>query len=532
MKRRSAPAMKRLAAALAVLAAASAPARAGATGFTDIGDDIRAQTATTAKIIGTLRLRGAFFYNFDLDRGPSPSGQLLFPLPLTNPSSHLLTSADLRLRNDLAFYSPGPAVAVKVRLDAPDNLALGSAPAGVPADSETQAPPVNAVRIKRVYGEVLTPVGILSAGRMGSAWGLGMLTNGGDCADCDSGDSADRIAWVIPVLGHLWAVAYDFTASGPQTAAKVDNTAIDIDPVDDVHTVTAAFLQYRDEVARERRRRAGKTTFEYGAYLSYRWQTDDVPATYLPVASPIPITSAQVMYRGYSADAFDGWLRLTLPHGRIEAEGAVLLATVAQPSLIPGVLYRQPVTAKQEGLAVESDFGDPDEPLGAGLDLGYASGDPAPGFGVNPALNAPAPVPGDINGPKADPPYKNTVDNFQFHPDYRIDRILFREIIGTVTGAVYLRPHVRYDLARLGQSKLTASLALIASSSVYASSTPGGKAPLGVELDPTLAYGSRDGFGAALEHAILFPLAGLDNPRLDLKAQPAQLLRLRLTYAY
>ena len=49
-----------------------------------------------------------------------------------------------------------------------------------------------------------------------------------------------------------------------------------------------------------------------------------------------------------------------------------------------------------------------------------------------------------------------------------------------------------------------------------AASTPGQKAPLGVEIDPTLAYGSRDGFNIALEHAVLFPLSGLDNPELKL----------------
>ena len=40
------------------------------------------------------------------------------------------------------------------------------------------------------------------------------------------------------------------------------------------------------------------------------------------------------------------------------------------------------------------------------------------------------------------------------------------------------------------------------------------------------------GFVAALEYAVLFPLAGLDNPVLGLPPQPAQLLRLRLQMVY
>jgi hypothetical protein len=91
---------------------------------------------------------------------------------------------------------------------------------------------------------------------------------------------------------------------------------------------------------------------------------------------------------------------------------------------------------------------------------------------------------------------------------------------------------MRWNIVRLGQSNLTASLACIASFAVFAASAPGQKSPLGVEVDPTLSYGAKDGFGAALEHAVLFPLAGLDNEALRLKAQPAQLIRLRLTYSF
>ena len=88
--------MKVLHASIAALLLAT-PAAARATGFTDIGEDIKAQTDTTVKVTGTFRIRGAAFYNLDLDRGPTPSGQFLFPLPLSNPTSHLIEAADLRL---------------------------------------------------------------------------------------------------------------------------------------------------------------------------------------------------------------------------------------------------------------------------------------------------------------------------------------------------------------------------------------------------------------------------------------------------
>lgn len=508
------------------------PCLGQATGFTDIGQDIRSHTETEAEVHGALRVRTAWLNNLDLDRGPTPSGQLLYPVPLSDPKGQVLTLADMRLRTDLSFYAPAAAVAVKVRVDAPDNLTLGSDATGIPAGSTTQAP-VTLVRIKRAYGEVLTPVGIIAAGRMGSQFGLGMLTNGGDCSDCDSGDAADRIAFITPFGGLIWAVAYDFSWSGPVTHQDAPARSIDLDPADDVTSISFAVLRYSDERARERRAEAGKGTFEAGAYFSHRFQDKDVPTAYLPTTDTVSTTtSSAVMSRGYKATAVDGWMRIVFPNVRLELEAAYLTATVDQPSLVPGVLLNNPAESTQWGGALETEIGAPESSFGFGVDAGIASGDPAPGFGVRTGITDKPAQPGDLDGPQASPPTDNRVDNFRFHPDYRVDRILFREIIGTVTDAVYLRPHLRGTVGRIGPGKFTASLAGVASWALTAESTPGGKAPLGVELDPTVAYESRDGFGAALDYAALFPMAGLDNPTLNLPAKPAQLIRARLVYAF
>jgi len=227
-----------------------------------------------------------------------------------------------------------------------------------------------------------------------------------------------------------------------------------------------------------------------------------------------------------------GWCRLRWAWWRWEVEVAYLRAEIEQPSLIPGVLLTQSLTSNQVGGALESEFGAPEAPVAGGLDLGFASGDSAPGFGAFPQTNGAAPLPGDLEGPQATLPTDTTVDNFRFHPDYRIDRILFREIIGTVTDAFYLHPHVKWRIARLGPGTFTASLATIASWAMEAQSTPGGEQGLGVELDPTLVYESDDGFLLSLEHAVLFPLAGLNNPIAGLDASPAQLFRARLMFIF
>ncbi len=505
---------------------------AGATGFTDIGEDIVPRTSTAVSLDGYMRIRAEDLYNLDLDRGTTPSGQPLFPVPLGDPNAQSMLYGDMRLRTDVAVYAPGGTVAVKARLDVLDNLSLGSTSAGVANESASQLSPADAIRVKRAYGEALTPFGVIAAGRVGSSWGMGILANGGDCADCNYGDAADRIALITPLAGHIFAFAYDIDQIGPFVQQQPGETFLNLSPTADVHTLTFAALRYRDELARERRKAAGKTTVEYGAYVSYRWQNDDVPATYLPTAQPIAINNAQLMARDYQATAVDGWGRVTHPWFRAEAEIAALFGSIQQASLVPGVLYRVPVTAQQMGAALESEVGPEDSRVAGGLDAGYASGDPSPGFGAFTGASSSLAQPGDLNGAKANPPFHTTVNNFQFHPDYFIDRILFREIIGTVTSAYYVRPHARVDVMRVAPGVLQASVAAIASWAAFAQNAPGGKAPLGVEIDPTLAYASRDGFGVALEYAVLFPMAGLDNPVAHLSAFPAQLGRVRVMYRF
>jgi uncharacterized protein (TIGR04551 family) len=508
------------------------PAAAHATGFTDVGQDIASHKGTPVELDGYMRVRGEVLNNLDLDRGLTPSGQPLFPVPVGDPSGQSLTYADMRLRTDLAVYAPGGGIAVKVRSDILDNQPLGGSYAGIPSASSTQLSPTSAIRVKRAYGEALTPIGVITAGRTGNQWGLGMLANGGDCMDCDSGDAADRVALITPMAGHIFALAYDFSAIGP-FVPRTDNTrSVVIEPSADVHTVTFAMLHWRDDFSRKRRSAADKSTFEYGAYLSHRWQNNDVPAAYLPTASPVAIDASQVMQRGFQATAFDVWTRFTHPWIRVEMEAAVLVGRVDQPSLIPGVLYHDAVTSTQYGGALESEIAEPGSRFGAGLDAGLASGDDSPGFGAFPKVGAPAAKPGDLDGPKANPPSHTTVNNFRFHPDYRVDQILFREIIGTVTGAMYLRPHARYHLYRSAAGTLSAQVAAIGSQAMFAAEAPGGKTPLGVEIDPSLSYASRDGFLLAFDYGVLIPMAGLDNPQQHLNARAAQIARTRIMYRF
>jgi uncharacterized protein (TIGR04551 family) len=479
---------------------------------------------------GGLRTRGAYLYNLDLDRGLDGAGKPLFQVPLDG--GQALTASDLRVRTDLAIYARGVGVAVKARVDWLDNASLGGAPdlaGGSPATSGGQRP--TQVVIKRAWGEALTPFGTIAAGRMGASFGLGMAANGGDCEACDHGDAADRLAFVSPVLGHVLALAYDFAATGPFTLSKDGGHAIALSPSDAAAGPTLAILNIRTPAALTRRAAAGYMTLEYAAYVSRRTQDRDVPASYLGLATPRPYTSNDLTARGFAATGLGGWLRLSSSHLRVEAELAYLHARLDQPSLIPGAEIAVPVTSDQLGVAVQSELDLVAMKLG--LDGGYASGDSAPGFGAFPvATGTTTTAAGALDGPQANLPRDHTVDNFRFHPDFHVDEILFREIIGTVTDAIYVRPHVRATLLRAGAGHVEAGAALIASWAVEATSTPSGQRALGVELDPELRFVSRDGLALTLNYGLFLPGAAFDNPTANLSAKPAQVLRARLGFAF
>lgn len=498
---------------LAMLVALAVPALAGATGFTDAGQDLGTHAAGPVVVDGTFRVRGGLLYNFDLDRGNTPSGRPIFAVP--KGGGQTLSSGDMRLRTDVAAFSPSGTLAVKVRADVFDGAGLSDR---VPEGESTRA---DALVIDRFYAEALTPVGVITAGRMGSTWGLGILANGGDCDECDRGNAADRVAFITPLVGHIFAVAYDVSAVDPTVPQSERPAAFRAARGTD--TISVAAMRWRAPESIDRRRRAGKWTADYGVVLSQRRDREGGAASFL--ATPM-----DGVPQGLTARVADGWARLAGPKVRVELEAAVAEARVAEPSVIPGVVV-DPVSSRVYGAALESQIGAPGARFVFGLDGGVASGDPAYGFSSDSAWDGPA-ARGDLRGAQALPPWDRSANDFRFHTDYRVDRILFREIIGTVTDAAYLRPHATLVLARAASGSLTASVAVIGSRALHASSTPGGDANLGIEVDPTLAWNGTEGLTAVLEHAVLFPLAGLDNPDADMPAKPAQLVRLRLGWRF
>ena len=142
-----------------------------------------------------------------------------------------------------------------------------------------------------------------------------------------------------------------------------------------------------------------------------------------------------------------------------------------------------------------------------GGELGVASGDSAPGLrerpdrtAVDANQNSMLPPYGSIEGPQYGQPATSAIRNFRFNPGYRVDLILWRQILGQVTDAWYLKPKLRWDI--LPGLAFDAAVDLLAGAQ-RAGPTPGSvrhqagdtladvKKPLGLEVDGMLTYDAR-----------------------------------------
>lgn len=75
-----------------------------------------------------------------------------------------------------------------------------------------------AINVRRVWGDIFTPIGQFRIGRQPSNWGLGIFQNDGNGLQDDFGDSADRILYLFQRQfgrasaisgGLLWDIAYE-----------------------------------------------------------------------------------------------------------------------------------------------------------------------------------------------------------------------------------------------------------------------------------------------------------------------------------
>ncbi len=563
------------------------------------------------EVHGAFRTRAELFHNFSLGRVEPPSQALWprpsdnrytalngneygpalctgsetdatssesdNPDNLYNCDNKTQNGANLRLRLAPEIHV-SDNLRIRSQIDLLDNLVLGSTPEGyryAPGDTggadvqyrsgynqlgvydTTQVPPdsssngfSDSVRVKRAWGEYTTPIGELRFGRMPDHWGLGMLYNAGDGFDDDYQTTFDRLMVTTGIrdLDLLIAASWDFPNEGAIASIPIAGAQpYDRASIDDVNQYTLRIL--RKQSLESQQLAKGNLVLNGGIYFVYKTQSlanDQALPEGLggvtPNSNPDALTDA---YARRDARIYvpDLWLELKYKKFRFSTEAAAVLGSIQSASVAPNTedTFRStdPLKLAQFGLAAEIEQKLVEDRLRLKFNFAWASGDPDT-FGST--------VPGElVPGPDQTQINDDTISTFRFHPAYRMDLILNRNILQRIQGTYLFRPSVEYDFIRdpNGQRAGGGIQAIWTRASEFVQ-TPGHDADLGIELNGTLYFQAKDGvlndtpdamggFYSAIQYGVLFPLDGMGYQVRDAREIPgdespetAQTLRLFL----
>ncbi|MDH3622825.1 MAG: TIGR04551 family protein [Myxococcales bacterium] len=464
-------------------------------------------------------------------------------------------SKSIRFANMRLRLQPTLSLSDNIRLhmmvDVFDNLVLGSTPdvksvnqfgqitgraPGVPVDSLTltQPPPESFrntigdnIQVRRAWGEVTnSTIGQLRFGRMGHQWGLGMLWNAGEGTnildtqlDSDFQTEIDRIQLIAKFKDIFFGVSWDFVNKGFTVDPLGDIQAIARDGTRNDDTRQWSFLIARrmDPLKQRKRLKKGKWVFNGGAYFIYRTQFLSTSTAPL-LATPEQLESVFVR-RDAKVYIPDGWFQVLWKDLRLQIEVAAILGKIQNIAAgeFPPTAEDAPFKLRQWGLAFEGEYRFLNRKLGVFLKGGVASGDP------------------DVVGLSqyedlaTQPIGSKNISTFSFAEDYRIDLILWREILGRVAGAYYFAPAISYDLIHTDFGRVFgAKLDFIYSRAMFEQQTYSSEPNLGAELDLSLYYRTEngpsftDGFYAAFQYGVLFALNGLDYLVVDGVREPLE----------
>jgi uncharacterized protein (TIGR04551 family) len=466
-------------------------------------------------------------------------------IPSNCPSKNI-GGANLRFRLEPTL-NVTDTVRVHAQIDVLDNTIMGSTPdslAGIqgynrpppmdpataldqngvaPSDfqSTTQDPPevgqngfMSSIRAKRAWAEIDGEFGSVRFGRMPWHWGRGIFYNQGSCADCDVGTTVDRVMGLTTVYGHQFALAWDLGAQGPTTQqlslGRVDPSGYpyDLSQNDDVLQLMASVTRIDNPVTLRERVDRGDIVVNYGLQVVYRNQGDVVaPAQTTQTASangPQPQTptevGATVPFGAWSVTP-DVWFKLNYKSLTLEFEGIGIFGKIAHPGDLAA--SNTELTLFQLGWVAAGELRLYRDALFVGLETGGATGDQAEA--PNQYLNYRWRF---VQQPSGD----TSIRDFHFSPDYHVDEILFRHILGTVTNAIYIKPQTSYwfDLGRTRALGLNGSI--IYSMAQVPVSMPGNDIMMGLEMDVGAGYrNTAEGFYAGFTWGVLWPLGALNR---------------------
>lgn len=507
---------------------------------------------TSLGLDGYFRSRFEVFENFSLGRVPLRAGQGDLPFsrfipidngvlpsggcdrtPTTSPTASPCTSSGMSFASMRLRLSPTVNVSDDVRVhmtfDVFDNLVLGSTPTdGVYAASayggSTYFSPTrtaddvfssgqdatsalrDSIVARRVWAEVSNrDLGQLSFGRMGAHWGLGLVHNAGNDLDDDKGTEVDRVMLMTRLFGITWLAAHDFAGEGVvfDDPSGMSAVPFDLTNRDDISQWVFGAARRMEPSKQAEELRSGGWVLNAGAYFIYRNQL----LTTSGAADPLNLDDLSVSLVHRDANIFtpDLWAQFLWGDLRVEVEAAVVAGSI--DNIEDGFFTNRKYTLLQFGGAFEAEYRLLDRKLALRLYGGLATGD------------------SDVDGLSAaegvlrQQTTDTRISTFQFNPAYRIDLILWRNLMERVAGAWYVRPGVGYDIIKNENGLLLGGqLDIVYSRAMNAVQTYGSSNNLGIEGNATVYFrtadgpGPTDGFYAQVQYGMLVPLKGLGYP--------------------
>jgi len=413
---------------------------------------------------------------------------------------------------------------------------LGQTSAAAPTDvmSTTQNSYASSILAKRAWAEIDTELGSLRFGRMPWHFGRGMYFNRGECADCEGGTTVDRMMILTTLYGHQLSLAWDFGAQGYHVGYtdlgqhNLGGYPLDLTQKDDVTQFMVALTKIDDDRTWHERIAAGEVVVNYGAQLVYRSQdyatfnmNSATGSAYQTSAQNPTTLSANDLGNSLTLDVNallfipSLWFKLGWKALTVEFEGTMLAGKMGNA----GPLRRDNPNDKglrilQAGWVLASQLKLYSDALFVGFETGGATGDQAEmaygsdGRAYYPYLNyrwkfVPQPA-GDRN-----------LNDFHFSPEYHVDEILYRRILGTVSNAIYFKPSIAYwlDLDSSKIREVGISGSVIYSLAPVPVATPGNALSYGVEMDLGLHYrNTRENIFAGFTWGVFWPMGALARP--------------------
>jgi uncharacterized protein (TIGR04551 family) len=474
---------------------------------------------------GYFRLRSDYFKNLNLSFDDRGEGGAPFPRPAgcapaspntpgaapDRPCGDTIKGTNLRLRLE-PRVNVDERISVHAQIDVLDNVVLGAdAPQSLRYGSEVQRPPENSIVARRAWAEVQTPLGILKLGRQPWHWGLGIHNNGGAedpinglyDYDGDFGDTVDRVSFgtLIPGTRLRGGIAYDWPVGGPSAAhtdqyrGRIGGQPWDLTDDDDIDRWVLVVSRmdapsdFRDTLDR------GGLALNWGIQFAY--ETQSWAYTGSPAGEPFDPDA--FVPRDATVYTPDLWLKVGYGALLLEAEAVAVFGSINRATDL-GFDIGDRLSIRQFGGVGRFTVRALEDKLRFGVEVGAASGDQ---YDNDPPGNTHL-----SNAVDIDPRFGDRrLSRFAFDPDYKVDLILFRELIGAVSNAAYGKPFLSYELTRA----IGLRVANVTSFALRPVATPGNARMWGTEFDADLAYrASRFELGAA--YGVLFPLAAMNHP--------------------